>query len=92
MRGGRGVRTIVTGPIVHLCPHVDEVDHGTVTLDFDGEASELHALRGRIEAFRNETITHEALTQVLADEFGATVTTQWRTASLDVTVVAEPGE
>jgi hypothetical protein len=78
------VKTIVTGPIVHRCPYVDEVDEGYVELTFNGPAPELHAL-AKMLTF-DESITHEDLTQKLATELGAVVVTWWTTAGLTVEV------
>jgi len=35
-----------TGPVTHLCPHRDEIDHGTVTITWvcEGRTIELHSL------------------------------------------------
>lgn len=78
------MRTVVSGPIVHRCPHVDETDIGTVEFTFDGPAIELHALAALVGAYADERITHEDLTAALAAESGARVTTRFRTAGLDV--------
>lgn len=84
------MKCVITGPVTHLCPHVDEVDHGTFRIEFDGAAPELHALRQRIETFHDRTITHEELTQILATDIDAPVTTYWTTAGLELTVYATP--
>lgn len=79
------MRTVVTAPITHLCPHVDEVDVGTVTLTFDGPAPELHALARDLDSFHTKAITHEDLTERLAALYPtATVVTTWATAGLTV--------
>lgn len=84
------MRCTVSGTVTHLCPHVDEVDNGTFRIDFDGPAPELHALRRRIARFHGQRITHEELTQTLADELGVTVSTSWVTAGLDLHIEATP--
>lgn len=79
------MRTVVTGPITHLCPHKDEVDIGTVTLTWEGEAPELHKLALDLQSFHSWPITHEALTAELAVRYpSAKVTTTWQTAGLTV--------
>lgn len=79
------MRTVVTAPITHLCPHVDEIDHGTVRLAFDGPAPELHELRHQLDNFHDQKITHERLTEVLAACFpAAEVVTTWMTAGMTV--------
>lgn len=82
------MNTIVTSPITHLCPHVDEVDHGTITLHFAGSAPELHEVRRFLDSYAAVKITHEELTEQIAEAYGCAVSTRWRTAGLDVEVLA----
>jgi NADPH-dependent 7-cyano-7-deazaguanine reductase QueF len=83
----------VTGPIRHLCPHRDEVDEGTISVEWncDGVATyELHALAVYFASFATSTISHEELTQFIADELCAQVTTTWNTAGLEVSCSTSP--
>lgn len=82
------MRTVVRGYLVHACPHRDEVDQGTVELQFDGPAPELHGLADRLASFADVKITHEELTVRLAVDTGAAVITRWRTAGFEVEVRA----
>lgn len=79
------MRTTVTAPIAHLCPHVAEVDHGTITLVFEGAAPELHGVRRLLDSYAGVEVTHEALTDEIARRYPhAKVTTSWTTAGLAV--------
>lgn len=82
------MRVIVRGHVTHHCPYRDEEDRGTVELAFIGPAPELHALAAMLAGFAHEKITHEELTARLASDTGAIVTTRWRTAGLEVEVLA----
>lgn len=78
----------LTCPITHLCPYVDEVDVGTVTIDYspDGDPIELHELAAFLRSFHGQRVTHEALTQSIADRYpGVHVATTWTTAGVEVT-------
>lgn len=78
------MRTVVTSPITHLCPHVDEVDHGTIVLTFDGEAPELHGIRKYLDLYATQKVSHEQLTKETAAFYGCEVVTRWTTAGLAV--------
>lgn len=87
------VRVTLTAPVRHRCPFRDEHDEGTLEVSYEqrGEVVELHALRRFLEELAAEAITHEAFTGRVAGfplPPGATVTTRWRTAGIDVTVTA----
>ncbi len=80
-------------PLVHLCPHVDEVDYGTVTISWRtaGKTIELHSLRAWLQSFSNVVVSHEKITDLIREEVSAPdglvdvrVATQWRTAGMDV--------
>lgn len=79
--------TTVSGPLRHLCPHVDEVDDGTVEITFFGPAPELHNLATELREYADMKITHEELTKQLAARYKASVCTKWHTAGLEVAVV-----
>lgn len=81
------MQVVARGPVAHRCPIVDETDIGTVELAWSGEAPELHGVARFLESFHDRRITHEALTQEIADAYpDASVTTWWSTAGLDVEV------
>lgn len=82
------MKITVRAPIVHLCPHVNELDVGTVEMTFTGlEAPELHGLRRRLESFAGIKATHEAVTDILAQDYpNAEIVTYWMTAGMEVEV------
>jgi len=84
----------VAGPLIHRCPHVDEVDNGTVELTWstNGGTLELHSVRAWLDTFADREITHEDLTEELRATLAAMpkidavqVTTHWNTAGFTVT-------
>lgn len=84
---------IVTADVRHLCPHRDEVDYGTVTLVWADSAPELHEVRRLLDRYRDEHITHEALTKELSGEWpSAVVRTRWTTAGMEVECVVPRDE
>jgi NADPH-dependent 7-cyano-7-deazaguanine reductase QueF len=94
--GPEGQRETVTvaSPLQHLCPFKDEVDRGTVTVEFavDGLTFELHELSAYFGSFAGETISHEALTGRIFTDLSSNglavlgVTTEWVTAGMHVVV------
>lgn len=89
------VRLTTTADIQHMCPFVNEVDNGTITITWnaDGWTLELHSLRAYLNTFHDREISHEELTEEVRAELSTThgisivdVTTTWRTAGMDVTV------
>lgn len=93
------VRMTVTSPIRHLCPFVNEVDEGAVTIGWDAEGwtFELHALRAYLNAFADREISHEELTGEIRAELSThhginavTVETHWDTAGMDVNCSTSP--
>lgn len=94
-----GVRVSATSPIQHMCPFVQEVDNGTITISWDtaGWTLELHALRAYLNTFRDREISHEELTAEIEAELSGfvgieavTVATTWRTASMEVKCFTSP--
>jgi len=88
------VRVSATAPLQHMCPFVQEVDNGTVTIlwDTDGWTFELHSLRDYLNTHKDREISHEDLTAELRAELAShhginnvTVETKWRTAGMEVT-------
>lgn len=91
------VRVTITSAMRHLCPHVDEVDNGTVTLAWTcaGQTLELHSLAAYLQSFAGERISHEELTRQLQADLATlhgiadvAVTSAWATAGMAVDVVA----
>jgi NADPH-dependent 7-cyano-7-deazaguanine reductase QueF len=90
-------RVQITGTLVHRCPHVDEVDRGTVRIAWTctGRTLELHSLAAWLQQFTDEPVSHEELTGRIRDELAALtgitdveVSSDWRTAGLAVAVTA----
>lgn len=84
--------TVVTAKIVKRCPYLDEIDRGTVSLTFCGDAPELHGLAEALTLYRNIRVSHEDLTRALAETWLCSVTTSWRTAGLRITCTVEGNE
>jgi NADPH-dependent 7-cyano-7-deazaguanine reductase QueF len=89
----------VKASIRHLCPFVQEVDDGHVTVDWDtdGWTFELHSLRAYLRSFTDREISHEDLTEEVRAELsshhgikGVTVTTTWRTAGMEINCSTSP--
>lgn len=82
----------------HRCPFVDEVDHGTVHVEWTttaGQTLELHALAALIAARAETEISHEQWTADLAAAIASSaqvddliVTSHWTTAGVRVAVTA----
>lgn len=88
-----GLTVAVTSPLRHRCPHVEEEDHGTVTITWRVQSAtlELHALRRYLQSFEEEKVSHEELTARIAREVrrvsGLTlvsVQSSWETAGQKV--------
>ena len=88
------VQMSATADIQHLCPFVNEVDNGTVTITWKaaGWTFELHSLRDYLNSHKDREISHEDLTAEIRAELGShhginnvTVETKWRTAGMEVT-------
>lgn len=88
------VKLSITGDLAHLCPHVDEVDNGTVEITWttDDGTLELHSVRAWLDGFADRVIAHEELTEELQMALDAIpgicdarVTTHWTTAGFAVT-------
>lgn len=89
-----GQEVTATGVLKHLCPFVDEEDHGTITVTWKVgvDTIELHALAAYLSRFEQVRISHEDLTARIASELDATgveivdIKTSWSTAGFAVTV------
>ncbi len=67
------------------CPYIDkEMDIGTVEIEFDGVAPELHQLGAWILDIAQTPMTHEDFTVAVANHVNAKVTTTWRTGKWEV--------
>lgn len=85
--------------IQHLCPFVNEVDNGTVTVHWAavGWTLELHSLRAYLNSFHDRVISHEELTEEIRAELSThhginevRVTSTWRTAGMEVLCSTSP--
>lgn len=90
-----GSRVTVTGPLVHRCPHVPEVDAGTVTVSWVcAELTvELHSLAAYLASWADQEVSHEEITRQILVDLEAidgidlvAVTTAWKTAGLAVRI------
>jgi NADPH-dependent 7-cyano-7-deazaguanine reductase QueF len=88
-----------TADIQHMCPFVQEIDNGTITVSWDtaGWTFELHALRAYLNTFQDREISHEDLTNEvqleLAGHYGignVSVSSSWRTAGMEVLCSTSP--
>lgn len=93
------VTITATGAITHLCPHVDEVDNGRISITWrvDGQTYELHSLAAYLRSFKDSRLSHEALTDRIRHELSVVdgielvaVETTWTTAGLGVTCSTSP--
>lgn len=91
------VTITVAADLTHRCPFVPEVDHGTATITWTtaGATVELHSLAAWLDGFRDETLSHEAITRRIQEALAALpgvtdvhVTTRWVTAQLAVEVAS----
>lgn len=85
----------------HLCPHVEEIDYGTVEITWrvDGSTYELHSLAEYLRGFKDSEISHEQITDRIRHDLSVnegielvSVETTWGTAGMEVrcsTSVAE---
>lgn len=88
-----------SGPIEHLCPHVDEVDRGQVKITWraNGATFELHALAKYLRAWADTEMSHEEITNILPQHLGIydgiellAVETTWETAGMEVRCSTSP--
>jgi NADPH-dependent 7-cyano-7-deazaguanine reductase QueF len=93
------VDVTVTADLQHLCPFVDEVDRGSITISWrcNGETLELHSLREYLDGFKDSELPHEALTDLIRHDLSVmaridliSVTTTWQTAGMGVTCSTSP--
>lgn len=95
------ITVTATGPVVHLCPHVDETDEGEVVITWvtAGSTIELHSLAAHLRTYASQRISHEDLARRLVDDLtlpgieGVYVAARFTTAGLGVEVKsAVPGD
>lgn len=70
-----------------LCPKTGQPDFGTVTIEYvaDRTCVELKSLKFYLQAFRNEGIFYEAVTNLLLDELVALLAPRWMTVTTEWT-------
>lgn len=83
----------------HLCPHVEEVDYGTVTIAWrvNGATYELHSLAEYLRGFKDSRISHEQITDRIRHDLSVvdgielvSVETTWDTAGMEVRCSTSP--
>jgi NADPH-dependent 7-cyano-7-deazaguanine reductase QueF len=96
---GADVSMAISAPLQHLCPFVDEVDHGTVEIAWatTGATLELHSLREYLDGFEDAQMSHEELTDRIRHDLSVidgidliSVETTWETAGMEVTCSTSP--
>jgi len=89
----------VTAEVQHLCPFVEEVDNGTITVMWrtNGATFELHSLREYLDGFKDSEISHEMLTDRIRHDLSAmqgvkivAVESTWDTAGMEVQCYTSP--
>lgn len=93
------VTMTVTGPLVHMCPVVDEVDEGTITIAWrvKGETYELHSLAEYLRGWAGSHLAHEQITDRIRHDLSVvvgielvSVETTWLTAGMEVSCSTSP--
>lgn len=88
-----GQRVEVTSLLQHLCPFKDEVDNGTIVIEWETvtRTMELHALKEWLNGFSGDRISHEAITKAIHEGLSEVhglkvlrVETKWHTAGMRV--------
>jgi NADPH-dependent 7-cyano-7-deazaguanine reductase QueF len=81
---------LVRSPLVHQCPHKEELDVGRVEMEFTEDAPELHMLSQFLQSFAHTKATHEDVTRAIAATWPeATVRTFWQTAGCEISCEIE---
>jgi NADPH-dependent 7-cyano-7-deazaguanine reductase QueF len=90
-----GSRVEVTAMLAHRCPHVPEVDAGTVTVSWRCHelTVELHSLAAYFSSWADQKISHEEITMQIRLDLEridgieeVDVSTEWVTAGMSVVV------
>lgn len=93
------VTVTATGDLIHRCPHVNEVDYGTVTITWHvrGETYELHSLAEYLRGFKDADLSHEQITDRIRNDLSAEshiemvgVESTWQTAGMEVRCSTSP--
>lgn len=93
------VAVTITSPLRHLCPFVNEVDYGTVTVTWQtiGATYELHSLAEYLRGFKDSEMSHESITDRIRHDLAAcsdldvvSVETTWTTAGMGVSCSSTP--
>ena len=93
------VTVTTTAPLVHLCPHVDEVDSGTVTIKWrpNGATFELHSFADYLRGYKDSRLSHEQITDRIRYDLACfsrieliSVETTWETAGMEVRCSTSP--
>lgn len=90
---GECVTVTASAEIEHRCPHVEEVDKGTVTMSWmvTEQTIELHSLAEYVRSWKDVRISHEELTATIQRDLlragveEAQVRATWQTAGLSIT-------
>lgn len=99
VNSGADVTVTTTAELHHMCPHVDEADHGTITITWrtNGSTIELHSLADYLAMWKDSRVAHEDITDRIRHDLSAlpgieliTVDTRWRTAGIEVTCSTSP--
>lgn len=95
---GSEVTVQATAPLTHRCPFRDEIDHGSVEIQWTtaGNTFELHTLRAWLDNHAGLTVSHEDITRAIADDLAGRpgirdvrVRTRWTTAGAGVVVASD---
>lgn len=95
------VTVTVTGDLTHRCPFADEIDRGTVEIQWitAGRTVELHSLTAYLRTWGDTQTSHETVTDQIRAALNVDgirdvrVLTRWTTAGMAVQVTdAVPGE
>ena len=93
------VTMTAAGDLMHLCPFVDEVDRGRITITWQtfGQTFELHALADYLRGFKDSAISHEQITDRIRHDLATvdglalvSVGTTWETAGMEVRCSTSP--
>lgn len=89
------VEVATTRKFRHLCPYMDEIDNGVITIRWvaDGHTIELHSLAAYLDYWAERKVSHEHVTATVRDALSllegiaqVEVSTEWATAGMRVTV------
>jgi NADPH-dependent 7-cyano-7-deazaguanine reductase QueF len=88
----------ITVPLTHRCPFRDEIDHGSVEIQWTtaGNTFELYTLRAWLDSHAGMAISHEDITRAIAAALSerpgirdVRVRTRWTTAGAGVVVASD---